>query len=303
MIKRFEHNHLTWIDVINPTTEEIREIVRECKLPLNFTNDLTTMTPRSEVFAEKNFLKVTLNFPIVRRTDITHPHEVKFIATKTHFITIHFEDIEAIHKFSQEFEVSGMITQTKKSASGAHICMSLLSHMYKNMTVKLDYLETRMNDIEEQIFNGKEREMVIELSSLSRRLIMFRQTLYSHDLALSELGEKAVLAFGKGFNESVELLKDEYTHQNTRLAVVMVMLDELRATNNSLLTTKQNEIMKTLTILAFITFPLTLFTSTFGMNTENTPILGLEGDFWIIVGVMFIVSVSFFSFFKYKKWM
>lgn len=303
MINRFEHNQLTWIDLLNPTADEIREITEECQIPVKYTNDLTAMTPRSDVFAEKNFLKITLDFPIVRRTDITHPHEVKFIATKTHLVTIHFEDIEAIHKFSKEFEVSGMITQAKKTASGAHICMSLLEHMYKNMTVKLDYLESKLSDIEERIFNEQEKEMVFELSHLSRRLIMFRQTLYAHDLALKELEAKAVLAFGKSFDKTVITLQDEYHHQKGRLGVVIKMLEELRETNNSLLTTKQNEIMKTFTILAFITFPLTLFTSMFGMNTTTTPILGQKGDFWIILGAMVVVSVSFFAYFRYKKWM
>ena len=65
----------------------------------------------------------------------------------------------------------------------------------------------------------------------------------------------------------------------------------------------RNEIMKILTIMAFITFPLTLFTSMFGMNTIATPIVGRTGDFWIILGIMVIVSAGLFSFFKYKRWM
>ena len=70
-----------------------------------------------------------------------------------------------------------------------------------------------------------------------------------------------------------------------------------------MLTTKQNETIKTLTIMAFITFPLTLFSSMFGMNTEGTPIIGHQYDFWIIIAVMCTVAVFFFAFFKYKKWM
>ena len=61
--------------------------------------------------------------------------------------------------------------------------------------------------------------------------------------------------------------------------------------------------MKILTIMAFITFPLTLFASMFGMNTHTTPIVGYPGDFWIILGIMVIVSAGLFSYFKYKKWM
>lgn len=56
------------------------------------------------------------------------------------------------------------------------------------------------------------------------------------------------------------------------------------------------------TILAFITFPLTLFTSMFGMNTKTTPLVGRDGDFWIILGAMTVISIGFFAYFRYRKW-
>ena len=303
MIERHMHNKICWVDVVSPTVEEIREIVKECKIPLEYTADLTTMTPRSEVFVKKNFLKVTLDFPIVKRTDINHPHEVKFIATKKHLITIRFEDIEALHRFSKEFEVSSILTHAGKNASAGHLCMSLLERMYRSMTVKLDYLESKLADVEEEIFNQREKEMVFEISRLNRRLIAFRQTLYAHEAVLENMQEQVVIAFGKPYAQYVDILQKEYEHQIGRVNAITSTLDELRETNNALLTTKQNEVMKILTIMAFITFPLTLFTSMFGMNTKTTPIVGRDGDFWIILSVMAIVSVSFFAFFKYKRWM
>lgn len=303
MLQRYSYDKLTWIDCINPTSDEVREIVAEANIPVDFTNDLTTMIPRSEVRAQKDALKVTLDFPIVKRTDINHPHEIKFIATKKHLVTIRFEDIEAIHRFSKEFEVSSMIKKSGRGANGAHILMSLLTELYRTMTVKLDYLESKMSDIEEEIFNQHEKEMVFEISKVSRRLISFRQTMFAHQEALSELSAEITTAFGKHFEKYVSELETEYIHLNGRLYSLTNILDDLRNTNDSLVSTKQNEIMKILTIMAFITFPLTLFTSLFGMNTITTPIVGQRGDFWLIVGIMGMVSIAFFGFFRYKRWM
>ena len=81
------------------------------------------------------------------------------------------------------------------------------------------------------------------------------------------------------------------------------MLAELRETNNSLVYTKQNEAMKVLTIMAFITFPLSLLAGIFGMNTTATPLIGSRHDFWIIISIMITATVAFFGFFKYKKWL
>ncbi len=305
MINRYQHNNLTWLDVLSPTAEEIRDIIEECAVPPELAGDLTSMTPRTEAVGKKNALKITLDFPIVKRTDIDHPHEIKFIVTPKHLITIRFEDIEAIHRFGKEFEVVCMLhsKQTAKSKNRTLVLFfTLLNQLYDAMHLKLDYLEARIADVEEGVFNGEEKEMVFEISHVTKRLIVFRQAIEAHEKALEQLHEVIDTAFGGNHNTEIIDLEHHYRSVNRNLNTLMSTIEDLRDTNNALLTTKQNEVMKMFTILAFITFPLTLFTSMFGMNTTTTPIIGRPGDFWIIVGIMLVVSVTFFVFFKYKRW-
>ena len=303
MIDRYTYKKLTWLDVIHPTAEDIRMLFDECGLPTDFSGDLTSMTPRSETRCYKGVLKITLDWPLVKRTDITHPHEVKFIATKTHLITIRFEDITAIHSFAKEFEVLSLLPKSVKNATGAHMLLNLLRHMYTNLDEKLDYLGSEIQRVEENIFNDNEKEMLFEISAISRRLISFRHTLATHEGALMDLRTGIAEAFGKEHVATVSKMNVSYAYLLQRVAALSNTLDELRDTNSALLSTKQNEVMKILTIMAFITFPLSLFTSMFGMNTVTTPIVGHEYDFWVILSIMAVVSVGFFAFFKYKKWM
>lgn len=303
MIQRFSHGPVTWLDIVNPTTEEIRDVFSECKLPPEFSGDLTSMTPRTEVRSSKNAIKLTLDFPTVKRTDITHPHEIKFIATKKHLVTIRFEDIEEIHQFAKEFEVSSVLTAAGKKATGQHFMLALLSALYNGLNSKLDYLESKMQQVEQNIFENDEKEMLFEISQISRRLITFRHTVTTHEEVLDKLKTAVDEAFGSKNISKVEELELTYTHLMRRASALVNIVDNLRDTNDALLNAKQNEVMKTLTIMAFITFPLTLFTSLFGMNTQTTPIVGTQNDFWFIVGIMIIVSIGFFGFFKYKKWM
>lgn len=303
MIEKLTHQHLTWYDVLDPTAEEIRELVKESGIPLEFTDDLTSPTPRTDAICLKGAAKITLDFPIVKRTDISHPHEVKYIATKDVLITIHFEDIQAIDQFKKDFEVVSLLKRNSQKATGGHLMTTLLLRMYKALDAKLDYLASKLQDIDAEIFAEQEKAMVFEISGVGQRLIAFRHALGAHETALGELYTGIATSFGKSYQADVVKLNEQYLHLIRRVDRQKQTLNELRETNNALLTTKQNEIMKILTILAFITFPLTLFTSMFGMNTRTTPIVGQEGDFWIILGVMFVVSVGFFAYFKYKRWM
>lgn len=302
MIERYDHKTVRWLDVVSPTAEEIRSLLDECAIPREFAGDLSSMTPRTEVFSKSGFLKMTLDFPIVKRTDITHPHEVKFLTTKSHLITIRFEDITTIHRFSKEFEVLTMLKGTKKT-SPDKLFLTLLNYFYDSLYEKLDYLESKLKDIEEEIFKEREEDMVFELSEVSRRLISFKQTIDAHEDALTSLPPHAKNAFGKNYEAEVGSIIHHYKVISRRLRALTSVFEDLRQTNNSLLETKQNSLMRFFTILAFITFPLTLISSLFGMNTEYTPIVGERYGFWVIVGIMVLASVGFFLFFKHKKWL
>lgn len=303
MIDRYLQNNITWLDVQNPTQDEVYEILNECNIPREFGDDLATANAKGEVIAKKGFLKTSILFPIVKRTDIQHPHEVKFLVTNTHLVTIHFEDIGVLYQFAKEFEVLSLLNGKSKKTTPDQLFIVMLNHFYNALHGKLDYLSTKLSDIEDEIFKEHEREMVFELSHVSRRLISFRQTLSTHKGILSKLEDAMSTAFIKKHGASVEALLHHHKTVTGRMIALFSTFDNLRSTNNSLLTTKQNEVMKYLTIISFITFPLMLFSSMFGMNTEHTPLLGRPYDFWIIIGIMILVSVTLLIYFKYKKWL
>lgn len=303
MIERYLHKDVTWMDVVHPTSDEIRQIFKECKLPANFADDLTSMTPRSEAKSSKGTIKITLDFPIVKRTDITHPHEIKFIATKKHLITIRFEDIQAVHHFQKEFEILSLLNNKSKNSDGALLMLVMLDYLYQGLDEKLDYLESKTQDIEERISTDNEKELLFEISAVSRRIISFQHTLQTHNLALRDLSEIIPKNFGLTYKPKIDQLLVTYQHLLRRSGSLLSSIRDLRQTNSDLLSAKQNEVMKIFTIMAFITFPLTLFTSMFGMNTEYTPLVTGQYGFWYILGIMTIASAGCFIFFKYKKWL
>jgi len=63
-----------------------------------------------------------------------------------------------------------------------------------------------------------------------------------------------------------------------------------------------NEVMKTLTILSVIFIPLTFLAGIYGMNFENIPELKSQNGYYILLGVMVVISVLAVWYFKRKKW-
>ncbi len=88
------------------------------------------------------------------------------------------------------------------------------------------------------------------------------------------------------------------------MEVVKEILNDLRETNDSLLTTKTNQTMKTLTAMTFTLLPITLITGIFGMNvTDNVLLIQNWEDFALVILFMILVGLIMFVWFKGKKWL
>ncbi len=303
MIERFKQGRLSWIAMKNPTPEEIKKTMMEFGIPPILMTDLSTPVPKDSAILIDSVIKITLDFPVVKNIDIRHPYEVKFIISKHCLISVQYEEMEGIDRYKRQFEVATTIRKTQKNLTGAHLFMSLITNLYESASTKLDYVESTLSEVEDQVFKKNEREMVSIISSISKKLITFRHIIRGHEdmfLVVRPLFEKV---YKDTFAVELQNINDHYTLLQHRTNTLFETLIALRETNTAMLTTRQNEIIKNLTIMAFITFPLTLLSSMFGMNTETSPIIGNPYDFWIIVGIMIFGAVGFFFFFKHKGWL
>lgn len=65
---------------------------------------------------------------------------------------------------------------------------------------------------------------------------------------------------------------------------------------------RMNQVMKTLTIVATIFIPLTFIAGVYGMNFKNMPELDWEWGYYGIWGIMFIMLIAMFIYFRRKGW-
>lgn len=304
MVNRYKHKDTVWVDLKHPTTEEVRAVMEEFSIDPLVANEMTSESPKSRVEAHRDFLYLILHFPVFKHTHTgDSKQELDFIIGKDFLITVRYDTIDALEKFAKVVEVKEILDRDFEEDCTGVIFFGILQEIYSSLFNELEYIGSSVSRIEEGIFAGKEREMVIELSIPSRDLLNFKKYTDFHRDVLENLETLGLKLFGDHFAYHVKRIIHEYKKMHNALRSNLELISELRETNNSLLSTKQNEIMKTLTIIAFITFPLTLIASIFGMNTSFIPIVGRSDDFWIVISIMLVATFFMFMFFKYKKWL
>jgi len=95
----------------------------------------------------------------------------------------------------------------------------------------------------------------------------------------------------------------DYSRAWSRLESNKEVVTDLRETNDSLFSAKTNTIMKNLTIMSFLTFPLALMVGILDMDTSSNPLSGSTHQFWIVLGIMGVSIVFILLFFKHRRWL
>lgn len=303
MLTRYVQRNLTWIDCVSPTAAEVRSLMHEFSIDPLIAEELLLPSYKPKVEKRGDVIYVILHFPTLRNGRQAPEQEIDFVVGKHFLITTRYENVDPFHTFAKIFEVDALLQKESHASHGGHLFVALVRNLYQAIENGCTTMHRRLRDIEESIFRGHERRMVAELSQVGRGIHDFRQSLAPHKEMLKSFEPVGIRTFGSEFAYYIRDLAGAYERIERVLENLRGSLTELRETNNSLLSTKQNEIMKNLTIMAFVTFPLTLISSVFGMNTNYLPIVGTVGDFWIVLGMMVVLALSFFVYFKRNNWL
>jgi magnesium transporter len=307
MVYTRKHKNVTWIDMESPTREEVRDLIEKFEIDPIVANELLGPTTRSRVDLHENYIYLILHFPKKINGNNYDSSldkatlEVDFIISKDFIITTRYGNIDSFSEFSKVFEAESILEKSKLGVHAGFVFYFMIRHIYKSMYAEIQNMRDKIYDYEEEVFAGHEREMVVSLSKMNRLFLYFKESLFFHREILISFEEAGKKIFDPEFTYYLRAVLGEYYKVQNALESSKDYLSEIRNTNDSLLSTKQNEVMKLIALISFITFPMTLLSSIFGMNTSYLPLVGHQYDFLIVIFIMTIMAGVILYFFKKKK--
>lgn len=245
------HNGATWIDLENPNVDEVAEIAETYRLDRVTADDLLSATARHRVEFNERYANLVLHFPSFKdAADGDAAFEFDIVVGRDYVITAHYRPIPSLEKLATDLEgdhPSSYVVENPRNELFFGILMRLLS----DFDLKLTEVDHWVRETEKNMFAGKERVTIFELSEASRHLTDFRKISAVYPEVFETLEEK-----GDIFDEEFMRLSRELIHTfekiRAKLDVLAEAVRELRDTNDALLSTKQNELMKSLTILSVV---------------------------------------------------
>lgn len=303
MVTRRTHGDLIWIDLQAPTPSEVEKLVEEFDIDHLVAEELLLPTNKPRVEFHEHYLYTIFHFPALQHAHRTVEQEIDMVVGKDFLITTHYENMDALQAFSKLFEVNSILDDNPAHNHAGFLFFVIIKRLYQAVEHEVDFIKSDLANVENKLFSGHEVETVRHISRISRDLLNIRQIIEPHRDVLKDMETKGADFFGGDFSPCLKALSNEYYRVHNHVMRNTEVIQELRETNNSLLTTKEGETMRVLTIMALMTFPLALLVSIFNIDTDHNPIKGLPYDFWIIVGIVVALGASMIMYFKKRGWL
>ena len=130
----------------------------------------------------------------------------------------------------------------------------------------LDKIGHKLDTVEDQMFEGRAEDVVRDLSNVKQEIISYRKIIKPERSTLRLL-ERRVERF---MPEELDLYFDDVVDAAERIWDLLdnykEVVEALEDTNESVISHRQNDVLRLLTIISVIMLPLTLITGVFGMN-------------------------------------
>lgn len=167
----------------------------------------------------------------------------------------------------------------------------------------LDRVAEESEQIEDQIFESFERSSIQTIFGLKRDLLALRRVIAPERDVLNVLMRRELPLFR---GKDIVYLQDIYDHIIRVADNIDNYRDLLSSALDSYLSveaSRQNQILKVLTVTSIILMTDALIAGIYGMNFAHMPELSWQFGYPFAIGLMVLLSGGLFVFFKRKKWL
>lgn len=303
-IQEIKTGSLKWTHIGFNGSKEIEYLKNNFKFhPLDLA-DCAKTVQRPKIDEYEDYLFIVLTFPYFNRNNREIiPSQICFFIGQNFLVTMSDGHLPPIDRFFQESFKNETLRYKYLSHNPFYLASEIINRLQLYLYPIMDHISDDITNVQEVIFKGYEKKMVSEILLIKRNIIIFRKTVQAHKNILKKLQHKGDKFFVPKdiniyLNNNLEQTKDIWDI----LDGLKEYIDALYNTNESLISFRLNDIMKILTIISVTLLPATLIAAIFGMNA-HMPLINIPYDFWLILGLMAVMILSFIIYFKKKDWL
>jgi magnesium transporter len=298
-----DFNELTFLCIGEPEQSTLENINKKYKFHHLAIEDCLSEYQRSKLEQYKDYIHLILQVPVYEKNQVVTV-EVDIFVSETYVVLVHWNNLPHLTDFINMIVIDGKTKKECMEKGPGYLLYKIVDLLVLNSFPLIDKIEKRVRVLESKVFDENSldsRKIVREIASVRRDIMSFHRIIKPQIpviKSLERIKEKYII-------HDLELyfgdIADYISKQWEVISDQNELIINLNSTNESLISVKANNIMKTLTIISVIILPLTLISGIYGMNI-HLPLADFKYAFEIIMGFMIISGIFMLVFFKKKNW-
>ncbi|PJZ68707.1 magnesium and cobalt transport protein CorA [Leptospira perolatii] len=297
-LRKASKSSKVWIDLENPSEEDLYFLAQNCQFhPLAIEDCVNkNQRPKFEDYDDHAFI-VMHNFKQIPETNYLINRETHAFFNDRFLVTVHEHKEKLIDDLWERCKTESIL----HSKGTDHLLYLLLDILVDSNFPVLDQFSEAITDLENQILtNSVERDFVSNILMLKRKLAKMRRVLSPQREVLNLITrrESGLLT------EKIRFyFRDVYDHLSRLVETIDMDRDLIGNTMDayfSLLSQKNNETIKRLTLVSLVFLPITFLTGFFGMNFTGLPFSSKPILFVTLISLISIPGLMVLWFMKSK---
>jgi magnesium transporter len=296
---------LTWINLESVDPELVNELRKRFGWHALDVEDVLSKRQRPKVddYADEGYLFGVLHFPAYdKNVQRLNAAELDFFLGPDDLVTIPNVDLLPVTRLFHRCAEDEAFRAGLFAKGSGRLLYEVLDDLYEYCFPILDKIGHKLDSIEDDIDDRRSEEIVRDISKAKQEIISYRKIVKPQRPALRLL-ERHIERF---LPENLELYFDDLVDASERiwdqLDNFKEVVEALEDTNESVISHRQNDVLRFLTVVTVILLPLTLITGVFGMNV-HFPGFETSAAFWAIIGFMLGLGLGLTAFFRFKRWL
>jgi len=296
---------LTWIHLDTPSLQHAQELAERFGWhPLDVEDVMSKrQRPKIDDYADEGYLFGVLHFPVYDRTiQRLNAAELDVFVGPDYLVTLPTVELLPITRLFRRCEEDDLFREQLFSKGSGRLLYEVLDDLFDYCFPILDKIGHKLDSLEDDVFEGRSEEVVRDISNAKQEIISYRKIIKPERSTLRLL-ERHIERF---LPEELELYFDDIVDAAERIWDILdnykEVIEALESTNESVISHRQNDVLRILTVFSVVLLPLSLITGFFGMNLEF-PGFNTVWAFWTVFALMIVSLVGLLGFFRYKRWL
>jgi len=258
----------------------------------------TNQRPKMEDYGKYLFLvlKMMMYKPKTGKIDI---EQVSIIFGKNFIVSFQEKEGDVFDLIRTRIRnKKGMIREQGED----YLLYALIDALVDNYFVVLEQIGEKIEVLEKEVLTNPSSSIMNNVHSLKRELISLRKSVWPLREVINNLqrvesriiSKATKIYFRDVYDHTVQVIDAVETFRDMSSGLVDLYLSSV--------SNKMNEIMKVLTIFAAIFIPLTFVAGIYGMNFEFMPELKWRYGYFMVWGVIALITLGLIAYFRKKKW-